>query len=265
MKRLNVCLEDVQEVYSGPAGVLWELLMGEEIHVGGWEDTERLAALAGVTRDARILDICSAIGGPARHLAGRFGCRVVGLDATPKMVEEAERRTAAAHLDHLVSFKCGDALAMPFAGASFDIVWGQDAWCYVTDKAQLIREAHRVLRPGGTIAFTDWVQTGAMDDATFEALHGFMVFPYTESIEGYLMLLEDEGFAVARVEDISGTFPAFCREYRRVLTTVLRESVCSQFGEELYSAAEQGIAGWIDAAERGLVGRGRFIGWKAGE
>jgi SAM-dependent methyltransferase len=263
MKRLDVCLEDVQEVYAGPAGVLWELLMGEEIHVGGWEDTETLAALAGVTGDTRVLDVCSALGGPARHLAGRFGCRVMGLDATPKMIEEAERRTAAAGLSDRVRFRLGDALAMPFADAAFDIVWGQDAWCYVTDKAQLIREAHRVLRPGGTIAFTDWVQTGAMDDATWEHLHRFMVFPYTETLDGYTVLMEDAGFAVVRFEDISSTFPAHCREYRRQLTTTLRDRVCGRFGEELYRAAEQGIAGWIDAAERGLVGRGRWIGWKA--
>ncbi|HDR72331.1 MAG TPA: methyltransferase domain-containing protein [Methanoculleus sp.] len=265
MKRLDVCLEDVQEAYTGPVGVLWELLMGEEIHVGGWEDTERLAALAGVTGDADVLDVCSALGGPARHLAGRFGCRVTGLDATPKMVEEAQRRTARAGFSDRVRFRLGDALAMPFADASFDIVWGQDAWCYVTDKAQLIGEACRVLRPGGTIAFTDWVETGAMDDACWETLHRFMLFPYTETLDGYTMMLEDEGFAVVRFEDISSTFPSFCREYRRALTTTLREQICDRFGEDLLIAAEQGITGWIDAAERGLVGRGRWIGWKADE
>ncbi len=42
--------------------------------------------------------------------------------------------------------------------AEADFVWGEDAWCYVVDKAKLIAEAARLVKPGGTIAFTDWVE-----------------------------------------------------------------------------------------------------------
>jgi len=44
---------------------------------------------SGINRDTRVLDVCCALGGPARHLAGKYGCRVIGLDATMKMVDEA--------------------------------------------------------------------------------------------------------------------------------------------------------------------------------
>ena len=63
-----------------------------------------------------MLDVCSALGGPARHLASTYGCRVTGLDATTRMIEEAIRRTAEAGLADRIAFKQGNALEMPFRG-----------------------------------------------------------------------------------------------------------------------------------------------------
>ena len=61
------------------------------------------------------------------------------------------------------------------AAGSADFVWGEDAWCYVTDKPKLIAEAARVVKSGGTIAFTDWVEgpaglTDAEADSARDAL-----------------------------------------------------------------------------------------------
>ncbi|MDO9516561.1 MAG: hypothetical protein Q7J10_00780 [Methanosarcinaceae archaeon] len=81
-RKLDFTVEDVNEVYEGPAGILWEMLMGEQIHVGGEAETDALAQKAGVSvslslnKSATILDICSALGGPARHLARKYGSRV---------------------------------------------------------------------------------------------------------------------------------------------------------------------------------------------
>jgi SAM-dependent methyltransferase len=72
------------------------------------------------------------------------------------MVEEARRRAPQAEWG--IEFKLSDVLEMPYAAGTFDFVWGEDAWCYVTDKDKLVAEAARVLKPGGTIAFTDWVE-----------------------------------------------------------------------------------------------------------
>jgi len=261
-KRLDFTIGDINEIYEGPVGQLWELLMGEEIHVGGEKETDILAKNAGIKRTSTILDLCSALGGPARHLARKYGCKVTGLDATVKMVNEAITRTERDGLTDLVSFRLGNALDIPFHAGTFDAVWGQDAWCYITDKERLIGEARRVLKTGGVIAFTDWIQTGKMGDKECEELNTFMAFPYLETLDGYGEILTEKDFVIVEKEDLSTDFAHHCRLYRNRLRDELRESIISKYGKELYQASDDGLNKWVKAADEGKVGRGRLIGKK---
>jgi SAM-dependent methyltransferase len=261
-RRLNVGLADVSEVYDGPGGILWEMLMGEEIHVGGAGETDVLARKAGIDAKSHVLDVCSALGGPARHLATAYGCHVTGLDATTRMIEEATRRTAEAGLAQRVTYKQGDALEMPFAGGTFDVVWGQDAWCYVTGKARLIDECARVVKPGGVVAFTDWLETGPMSDDEWNALHTFMVFPYMETLEGYARLAASAGLTVVEQEDLSPDFAAHIPLYLDLVQTEFQQAILDNYGQEMYDGVVEGLVLWRDAAAAGKVGRGRLIARK---
>jgi ubiquinone/menaquinone biosynthesis C-methylase UbiE len=258
-KKLDFKLEDVQEVYEGPVGVLWEMLMGEQIHVGGAKETDNLAEKANISKETHVLDICSALGGPARHLAKKFGCKVTGLDATKKMFDEARKRTEQEDLTHLVSCELGNSLDIPFEHGMFDVVWGQDAWCYVTDKKKLLTEAARVVKPGGIIAFTDWIQTGNMSEEEWEALNKFMVFPYMETLDGYEKLLIETGFEVIEKEDLSEDFARHCHFYQDKLRKELKASIIDQYSNELFEAADSGLGMWVAAADNRKVGRGRWI------
>jgi len=261
MIKTNVGLEDVKQVYDGPVGKLWEMLMGEEIHVGGPKETDVLAQKAGVTGNTRILDVCSALGGPARHLAKRFGCQVTGLDATQTMHEEAILRTKKSNLDNLVDFRLGDALEVPFAEETFDVVWGQDAWCYLTDKKRLIKECHRVLKPGGIIAFTDWLNKKAASVQEQRELLTFMVFPYLETLSGYENLLKDSGFEILEKEDLSDDFTNHILFYQSMLQD-LKDTISQNYGTEMFEAAEKGVALWARASQEKKVSRGRIVGRK---
>lgn len=125
----------------------------DEFHSGGRESTRALARFAGLRPGMRVLDVGSGVGGPARTLAAEFGCRVTGLDLTEEFCRAAEMLTARLRMSDQVDFRQGNALAMPFADASFDVVWSQNAIMNIEDKAALFREIARVLRPGGLLAF----------------------------------------------------------------------------------------------------------------
>ncbi len=261
-KRLDFSVADVVEVYTGPVGVLWEMLMGEQVHAGGEKETTILAERAGIRKNTTVLDVCSALGGPARQLARTYGCKVTGLDATPKMVDEAIARTAKEGLTSLVTYQLGTGLDMPFKAATFDVVWGQDAWCYVTDKERLLSEVCRVLKPRGIIAFTDWLQTGDMTEKEWSDLNGFMAFPYLETMAGYKEMLTKLGCAIKETEDVSRDFARHCHIYYDMLTTKLKSGIIKGYGPELYQQAEDGLQKWMKAADEGKVGRGRLIAQK---
>ena len=127
----------------------------DQFHLRGAAATEELAALAGITADTDVLDVGSGIGGPARYLAASFGCRVTGIDLSAEYCRIAESLTELAGLGGQVSFRAGDACHLPFADASFDLVWTQHVVMNIADRAQLYSEMHRVLRPGGKLAMYD--------------------------------------------------------------------------------------------------------------
>jgi ubiquinone/menaquinone biosynthesis C-methylase UbiE len=260
--RLDVTIGNVNEVYDGPGGILWEMLMGEQIHIGGEKETDILAQKAGVGASSHILDVCSALGGPARQLAKTYGCRVTGLDATQRMHTEAICRTKQAGLDDKVKFKLGNALDLPFRANTFDVVWGQDAWCYITDKKRLIEECTRVLKPGGVIAFTDWLETGSMTEDEWQALHTFMVFPYMETLDGYVTLAKTAGLTVIEKEDLTPDFAGYIQLYLDKVQNEFRQGILDNYGQELYNDVECGITLWRNASKAGKVGRGRLIARK---
>jgi ubiquinone/menaquinone biosynthesis C-methylase UbiE len=103
----------------------------------------------------RVLDVGSGLGGPARCIAGEFGCRVTGVDLTDEYVRAAAMLAERVGLSNLVTYHQGDALDLPFPEATFDVVWTQHTAMNIRDKAALYREMFRVLTPGGALAIYD--------------------------------------------------------------------------------------------------------------
>ena len=118
---------------------------------------DALARLAGIDARARVLDLCAGLGGPARFLASRRGCRVVAVELNAGRAAGAARLTRLVRLHRRVRVVRGDATALPLASGRFDACLSQEALLHIADKAAVLREAHRVLAAGGRLAFTDWI------------------------------------------------------------------------------------------------------------
>ena len=192
MTMMDVHAGVVERVYGGPVGLIWEMLAGEEMEC----ETGDLAERAGIGTGSRVLALLPGAGGAARRLSRKYGATVIGLVPVPQVVEEAVRRTEAAGLAAKVDFQQGNAIEMSFHDGIFDVVWGEDAWCYVVDRDRMVGEIYRVLKPGGVLAFTDWVQTGPMSDDEWHTPETFRIFPHLETVESYANILERNGFAV---------------------------------------------------------------------
>ena len=127
----------------------------DQFHTRGLEATRELADPLEVEAAHHLLDVGSGIGGPARYIARRFGCRVSGIDLTSEFCEVARHLTALLGLAGQVRFEQGDALAMPFADASFEGAYSMNVSMNIADKGALYREVRRVLKPGGWLMLSE--------------------------------------------------------------------------------------------------------------
>lgn len=113
----------------------------------------RLVQFAGITAGQRVLDVACGTGVVA-VTAARQGARATGLDLTPALLAKARENATLAGVE--IDWHEGDAEALPFEAATFDVVVSQYGHMFAPRPEVAVAEMLRVLKPGGTIAFSTW-------------------------------------------------------------------------------------------------------------
>ena len=258
----GIGLKNVQDVYGGAEGDLWELVMGEQIHIGGFASSMRLAEKAGICSGMTGVDLCCCNGAGMRFLVRfRNVDAMTGVDATEKVVERGRQRCADEGFAARADFVLADVTDSGLPDASADFVWGEDGWCYVADKARLIAEAARIVKPGGTIAFTDWIE-GPEGLSSEEATRflTFMKFPNIQDLQGYSELLEGSGCEVIAAE-VTGQFAPHVDLYLNMLNMQLTYDALKIIGfdTELMQAMGGEMAFMQELAHAGKIAQGLFV------
>jgi ubiquinone/menaquinone biosynthesis C-methylase UbiE len=127
----------------------------DEFHIGGREATGELAGQLALVAGDRVLDIGCGLGGPARFIAGRYGCHVTGVDLTRDYVEAGNVLCGWLGLSDRVELRQGDALSLPFQDTRFDAAYMIHVGMNIGDKRALFDEAARVLRKGAHFGVFD--------------------------------------------------------------------------------------------------------------
>ncbi len=167
----------------------------------------------------RVLDAGCGIGGSSIWMAKQHGNRVTGVTISAKQAYYATQHAKRHGVAELVDFQVADFCAMPFADASFDVVWALESSCHALNKADFLAEAFRVLRSGGRLIVCD----GFLLRRSFDArqwrevkvcLNGWAV-PNLCARDEFAALLARQGFDNAKVYDITEqTMPSVRHMYR---------------------------------------------------
>jgi len=229
----------------------------DQDHYGGLGAVDALARRAGITRASLVLDICAGLGGPARFLASRRGCRVVGVELHPGRAAGMQRLSRLVGVGRMVRVVRGDATALPFGAARFDACMSQEALLHVADKAAVLAEARRVLVPGGRLAFSDWIAHPGLGDLERARLEDWMAAVTLQSLDGYRALLGRAGFGGVEAEDLTDEWRAILRE-RLAMYRALREQTVRRLGEARYREYDALYAFFVGLVEAGKLGGGRF-------
>jgi ubiquinone/menaquinone biosynthesis C-methylase UbiE len=239
-----------------------ELFPHDQDHYGGLAANDALAARAGIGKGTRVADFCAGLGGPARYLAQRHGADVTGIELTPARVKGAQELTQRVGLQDRVRVIEGNVMQVPLPDASIDVVVSQEALLHVPDKSRALAEAYRILKPGGRIAFTDWVAHRPLSAADQELMWQGMAVTELYTLPAYADLVRDAGFAVASVEDLTREWGAILTQ-RLAMYRRLREETIAAGTPAGHDAFYESCVRFVDLVNAARLGGGRFVGEKA--
>jgi len=131
------------------------------LHPGGFFSTNKLLDSFNLDKDKKVLDIACGKGTTSILVAKKFGCKVVGIDISPVLIEEAKRLARRNKVDKLIDFQVADATRLPFNDNEFDASIAQAMLVLIDDKETAIREALRIIKPSGQAGWIEltWQQT----------------------------------------------------------------------------------------------------------
>jgi len=178
-----------QDHFSGVGG----LLAGLSMTVGRGGSSRLAARLSAAGPDDHVVDVGCGPGSAVRH-AARLGAHVTGVDPAPVMLRVARRLTPS---NERVTYLEGAAEALPLADGTATVLWSISSVHHWGDVADGLREARRVLGPGGRFVA---VEHGARPGATGFASHGWT----DEQAAAFADACGAEGFEAVRIERAKG-------------------------------------------------------------
>jgi len=214
-------------------------------HMGGLKATEKLVELCHINQDNYVLVVGCGVGVTPCYLAKRYGCKVVGIDLSEKMVDRSKERAKREGVENRAEFNIADAQNLPFEDGLFDVVICESVNAFIGNKPRALSEYVRVIKPGGYVGLNEVIWLKTPPPELVEYLSRIMGAEFLTCNNGWKELLEGSGLreTVARIYKTNALsqwinevrqieFLDFLRAWYRFLFLLIKSSACRRFVKE---------------------------------
>ncbi|KAL7506778.1 hypothetical protein ACHAXN_003994 [Cyclotella atomus] len=231
-ERSDADLKDGIAFFYDRSSKLWEDVWGEHMHHGYYVPEDRTDHVQaqidlidevlkwsygsdnlGSRSPKTVVDVGCGIGGSSRHIVKKYpGSTAQGITLSPYQANRGNELAKEQGLSDRASFQVADALNMPFADSSFDLVWSLESGEHMPDKPKFINELMRVAAPGGRIILVTWCHRdlekgepslSKKEERILAKINRAYYLPKWCSVADYVELLKKEGAVDIRREDWS--------------------------------------------------------------
>jgi len=182
-----------------------------------------------------VLDIGCGLGALDELLVTRHGAKsVVGVDIDPALLQLMQRRIESAGLADRIRGQRVDGGPLPFAAASFDLVFSKDSMVQIPDKPAIFREVLRVLEPGGRFIASDWLRggSGAYSPEMMEFFRLEGIAYNMATLEESAAALRAAGFVDVEIRDRHAWYLTLAQRELEAMEGPLKATIVSRIGAE---------------------------------
>ncbi len=236
---------------------------GEDLHIGIYENTrdireasaetvDRMAAMVpNLDQNARVLDIGAGYGGSMRRIVRETGCEAVCLNISETQNDHNRYKNRRQGLADQVKVVHGVFEDIPEPDASYDVVWSQDAILHSDERAKVLAEVWRVLKPGGYFVFTDPMQADDVPEGVLQPVYDRLQLNSLGSLRFYREAAEAIGFEVLTQEVMTDQLRNHYARVREDMLANRDKLVKSGASEQYIDKMATGLENWVKAADAG--------------